>query len=94
MRKRMTIVAAGALLCAGAIAAAQAPPYTVQADRGNFQQAILDPGSKAGNPVQATFTGNVVFVVNGVTVRADRAVVKDGEVQLEGNVRMTLPATK
>lgn len=93
MRKRMTIVAAGALLCAGAIAAAQAPPYTVQADRIN-RQITWDLGSKAATPVQTTFVGNVVLVVNGVTVRADRAVVKDGEVQLEGNVRLTLPATK
>ena len=93
MRKRMTIGVAGALLCAGAIATAQAPPYTVQADRIN-RQVIWDLGSKAATPVQTTFTGNVVFVVNGVTVRADRAVVKDGEVQLEGSVRMTLPATK
>ena len=92
MRKRMTIVAAGALLCAGAIATAQAPPFTVRADK-----VVRDVTWNLGGlrtppvPVQSTYIGNVVLEVNGVLVRADRAVIKDGEVALEGNVRLTLP---
>jgi hypothetical protein len=43
---------------------------------------------------QRTLTGNVVLEVNGVIVRADQAVIKDGEVTFEGNVRMTLPQSK
>ena len=39
-------------------------------------------------------TGNSVLDVNGVTVRADRAVINDEEVSLEGNVRLTLPQPK
>jgi hypothetical protein len=38
-----------------------------------------------------TLTGNVVLQVHGVIVRADRAVIKDGEVEFERNVRLTLP---
>jgi len=40
---------------------------------------------------ETTMTGNVVIEVNGVTVVADRAVVKDGEYRLEGNVRLRVP---
>jgi lipopolysaccharide assembly outer membrane protein LptD (OstA) len=43
---------------------------------------------------QSTLTGNVVLQVNGVTVRADQAVIKDGEVTFEGNVRLTLPQSQ
>ena len=37
---------------------------------------------------------NVVFQVNGVTVRADRAVINGGEATLDGNVRLTMPQSK
>ena len=40
---------------------------------------------------QTTFTG-VSIKVDGVTVLADRAVIRDGGYQLEGNVRMKLEA--
>ena len=43
---------------------------------------------------QSTLTGNVVLQVNGVTICADQAVVKDGEVTFDGNVRLTLPQSK
>ena len=93
MRKRVTAVAIGAVLGLGAFAAAQAPPYTVQADE-HIVTATLSAGEPAWIPRQRTLTGNVVFEVNGVIVRADQAVIKDGEVTLEGNVRLTLPQPK
>jgi len=95
MRKRVTAVAIGAVLSLGAFAAAQAPAYTVRADRHiahmTLSADINDPNVRV---TQNTFTGNVVLQVNGVTVYADRAVVKDGEVTFEGNVRLTLPQAK
>ena len=93
MRKRILTVAVGAVLCAGAFAAAQAPPFTVRADK-VLRDVIWDLGAKTSVPVQSTYVGNVVLEVNGVLVRADRAVIKDGEVALEGNVRLTLPTPK
>jgi len=83
-------VAVGAVLCLGAFAAAQAPPFTVHADK-VLRDVIWDLGGKTSVPVQSTYIGNVVLEVNGVLVRADRAVIKDGEVALEGNVRLTVP---
>ena len=80
MRKRRVItVVIGAVLCLGAIAAAQDQPFTTQADK------------VAVGPTQTTLTGNVVLTVNGVVVRADRAVIQNGDVTLEGNVRLILP---
>ena len=92
MRKRVTMAAFGAVLGLGALAVAQEPPYRVRADK-HLADATWGRGQ---SPVvqQRTFIGNVVLEVNGVTVRADRAVIKDGEVSLEGNVRLTLPQTK
>ena len=69
MQKRVTTFVVGAVLCLGALAAAQAPLFTSQADSVVVEQRWE----------------------HGVVVRADRAVIKDGEVQLEGNVRLTLP---
>ena len=73
-------------------AAAQAPAYTVRADREvahvTLSRGINEPTVRV---TQRTLTGNVVLQVNGVTVRADNAVIKDGEVTFEGNVRLTLP---
>jgi len=82
MRKRIMTVALGAVLWMGAIATAQDPPFTVQGDR-----VAVATG-------QTTLTGHVFLEVNGVLVRADRAVIKDREVALEGNVRLTLPQPK
>lgn len=80
MRKRHLIFAAVGALCLGAIAAAQAPPFTSQAEKVIREQSG-----------RTTLVGNVVLTVNGVVVRADHAVIQDGEVTLEGNVRLTLP---
>jgi hypothetical protein len=93
MRKRVVAVAIGAVLGLGAFAAAQAPPYTVRADR-HIASGTLSAGEPAWTMTHRTLTGNVVLEVNGVTVRADQAVIKDGEVSLEGNVRLTLPQSK
>jgi lipopolysaccharide export system protein LptA len=95
MRKRVTAVAIGAVLGLGAFAAAQAPTYTVRADR-HISHVTLSAGINEPNVkvTQSTLTGNVVLQVNGVTVRADQAVIKDGEVTFEGNVRLTLPQSQ
>jgi hypothetical protein len=76
----MTVVI-GTVFCLGAFAAAQDNnlPVTSHAD-----QITSDSG-------RTTLDGNVVLIVNGVVVRADRAVIQDGEVTLEGGVRLTLP---
>ena len=96
MQKRVVTVVVVAVLCLGAFAAAQAPPFTIlQADRVQGQaQSDFSQWGAAWVLKQTTLTGNVVLEVNGVLVRADRMVVKDGEVELEGNVRMTLPKPK
>jgi hypothetical protein len=83
MRKRIAIVAVGAILCAGGLAVAQNPPL-VSAEKG-----IIRQGSD-----HFTLSGGASLTVNGVVVRADRMVVAGREVTLEGNVRMTLPAPK
>jgi lipopolysaccharide export system protein LptA len=80
MQKRRVIpVVVGAVLCLGAFAAAQGQPLTTHAD------------NVAVGPTQTTLSGNVVVVVNGVVMRADRAVIQDGEITLEGDVRVTVP---
>jgi len=76
---------------------AQAPAYTFRADK-HIAHATW-PSSGINEPLtvkvtQRTLTGNVVLQVNGVTVHADQAVIKDGEVTFEGNVRLTLPQSK
>jgi len=79
VQKHRLIVVAVALLCLGAIAAAQDKPLMRRADK-------VEDG-----PTQTTLTGNVVLTINGVVVMADRAVIRGTEVTLEGNVRVTLP---
>ena len=94
MRKGVTAGVVGAVLGLGAFAAAQAPVYTVQADRSEVQRQVnWDATGRvvASSSKRTRLTGNVVIEVNGVAVRADRAVIEDGEVTLEGNVRLTLP---
>lgn len=81
MRKRILAGAVGILLSLGAVAVAQAPQFSVQADN------IVREAE------QTTLTGGVSFMVGDVLVRADKAVRKGREVSLEGNVRMTLPST-
>jgi hypothetical protein len=93
MQKRVMAVAVAAVLCLGGLAAAQAPPFTVRADR-VLREVIWGLGGGASVPVQSTYIGNVTLEVNGVLVRANRAVIKDGEVALDGNVRLVLPSTK
>ena len=57
-------------------------------DSGGPVRAHADQVSPTGG--QVTFTGKVSIEVNGVTIQADRVVVRDGEYQLEGNVRMKI----
>ena len=89
MRKRILTVVVCLVLGLGAFAAGQvqrslqAPSFTVQADK------MAQDASET-----ITLTGGVSFTVNGVLVRAERAVVKGREVALEGNVRLTLPPPK
>lgn len=93
MQKRVIAIVVGVVLCLGALAVAQAPPFTVRADKISRDVTWFFGGLTL--PVESTYIGNVVLEVNGVLVRADRAVmIKGGEVALEGNVRMTLPASK
>jgi len=93
MRERVTAVAIGAVLGFGAFAAAQAPPYTVRADK-HILSGTLSAEPPGWTLKQRMLTGNVVLEVNGVIVRADQAVITDGEVTFEGNVRLTLPQSK
>ena len=94
MRKRAIAIVVGAVLCLGALALAQAPSFTARADRMSREVRWGIGGQEAAVPVQTTYTGNVVLEVNGVLVRADRAVIKGGDVELEGNVRLTMPQAK
>jgi hypothetical protein len=88
MRKRILIVVTGAILCAGGFACAQNPQTEI---------LKVDPGlaNKIGRQASGQLTlFGVSFQLDGVLLRADRAVVNDREVTLEGNVRMTLPPPK
>ena len=82
MRKRRVVCAVvGSVLCLGAIADGQENPrVSASAD------SVV--GEQSGRTI---LTGNVVLTVDGVTVRADRVVMQNGEATLEGNVRMILP---
>jgi hypothetical protein len=80
-KRRIISVVVGSVLCLGAFAAAQDNPrVSTSADR------VV--GEQSGRTI---LTGNVVLTVDGVTVRADRVVIQNGEATLEGNVRLTLP---
>ena len=81
MRNRVITIGVGAVLCLGALAVAQdIPRFSSSADK-----AVSEARRRV-------LTGNVVVTLNGVEVKADRAVIQNGEVSLEGNVRMTLPS--
>ena len=81
MRKRFIAAGVGAVLCLGAIVAAQdIPRFSFSSDKSVREQSG-----------RRELIGNVVVTVNGVEVKADRAVIQNGEVTFEGNVRMTLP---
>ena len=90
MRKRILIVVAGALLCAGVFAVALFRPTPIAVTRPENQVSEKGLLSLTGSdgPI---YLYRASFQVNGVLVRADRAVVNQKEVTLEGNVRMTLP---
>ena len=94
MQMRIVTVAIGAVLGLGVFAAAQAPPFTMQADRHTVSMRLGAQGQDIPDSRETHLRGNVVMQVNGVVVRADRAVIKGSEVQLEGNVRLTLPMPK
>lgn len=92
MRKRILIVVAGAILCASGFAVAQNPQTEI---RLKADPALVAKVGKILNPASGPITLiNVSFQVNGVLVRADRAIVNQREITLEGNVRMTLPPPK
>jgi lipopolysaccharide assembly outer membrane protein LptD (OstA) len=77
----MAVIVIGMALCLGAVVAAQEDPrFSASADTVVREQ-----------PGRTTLTGNVVLTINGVVVRADRAVIQDGEVTLDGNVHLRLP---
>ena len=92
MRKRILIVVTGAILCAGGFAVAQNPQTEI---RQKADTTMVSKGGKIANKASGRTTlFNVSFQVNGVLVRADRAVVNQREVTLDGNVQMTLPPPK
>ena len=93
MRKRIVIVVTGAILCAGGFAVAQNPQTEIRLKADTAMVAKADTVTPQASG-QITLVGGVSFQVNGVLVRADRAVVNQREVTLEGNVRMTLPPAK
>lgn len=87
------IIAAGALLCVVGFAAAQGALVSrayVNVEPGGLNRLTIQANRVARSDSRTTLTG-VVVEVNGVRVNADRAVMKGGEIELEGNVRMTLP---
>jgi hypothetical protein len=99
MRKRILTVAVGVVFGLGGYAVAQVQPYTIVHADGSYGEAQFsasDPGSPLITGRRWTLTGNVVLEVNGVLVKADRAVVNQqtGEISLEGNVRLTPPPTQ
>jgi lipopolysaccharide assembly outer membrane protein LptD (OstA) len=93
MRKRILIVVAGAILCASGFAVAQNPQTEIRLKADTTMVATADKVLNEASG-QITLAGGVSFQVNGVLVRADRAIVNQREITLEGNVRMTLPPPK
>ena len=101
MRKGVTAAVIGAVVGLGEVAAAQAPLSTVQADSARVQGQVAPGGGVTTLSKRLKLTGNdvlylynVMFQVNGVTVRADRAVINGREATLDGNVRLTMPQSK
>ena len=86
MRKRILIVVTGAILCAGGFAVAQNPQTEI---------LKVEPrlAAKIGQASWPLTLHGVSFQLNGVLLRADRAVVRQREITLDGNVRMTLPTS-
>ena len=101
MRKGVMAVVIGVVVGLGELAAAQAPRSTVHVDRAQVQSEVA-PGrgvSILSKRLKVTGNGplylyNVMFRVNGVTVRADRAVINGRETTLDGNVRLTMQQSK
>jgi hypothetical protein len=92
MRKRILIVVAGAIVCAVGFAVGQNPQTEIRPQADSAIVAKVGKFAKASG--RLTLIGGVSIQANGVLVRADRAVVNQREVTLEGNVRMTLPPSK
>jgi lipopolysaccharide assembly outer membrane protein LptD (OstA) len=89
MRLRMWLaLVGGGMLSLVVVTTAQRfqPSTSSFPDTGGRVSAHADQVSPTGG--QVTFTGTVNIEVNGVTVQADRVVIRDGEYRLEGNVRM------
>ena len=90
MRHRMWLfLVGGGILSFVVMTTAQRFQPSGSADRVGGDRTSAESVSSAGGRV--TLTANVVIEVNGVTVLADRAVIRDGEYQLSGNVRMKAP---
>ena len=90
MRTRILIVVSSAVLGAGGFAVAQnaRPEIALKADTRMVATADKMAPQVFGG---IELTGDVLLNLNGVVVRADRAVVNNGELAVEGNVRITLP---
>ena len=106
MRQRTWLTLVGGILLGAALASAQAlqPPtpgaQTPVSQNNVTTLRIISGGQilrlhadaiRTADNEGITLTGNVIIEVNGVTVSADKAAVKDGVFQLEGNVRMKAP---
>ena len=106
MRQRTLLTLVGGILLGAVLVAAQTlqpptPAIQTPVSQNNVTTLRIIGGGQtlrlhadaigtAGNEGM-TLTGNVIIEVNGVTVSADKAAVKDGVFQLEGNVRMKAP---
>ncbi len=65
MRKRIVLMAVAVVLCAAVLALAQDPPlFSVVSDN-----VVVDGG-------RTTLSGSVTIMIDGVAVRADRAVME------------------
>ena len=100
MRQRALFILIGGLLSVAAWASAQTivgqPSDTGQTtivERANGQQLSThaDRVSVSADGQEMTMTGHVVVDINGLSVLADRVVIKDGEYRLDGNVRLKAP---
>ena len=94
MRKRTLLLTLAVIVSAALFGSAQSP-QTLTIQRGDGTRIRVTTDNYTVNPLrEATFTGHVAISANGVTVLADRAVLKsddngDGvEYQVEGNVRV------
>ena len=91
MGKRILIVVAAALLCAGVFAVVLHRPTPIAVTRAENQGSGKNLPLVLDGHDGPIYLYHASFHVDGVLVRADRAVINQREVALQGNVRMTLP---